>query len=51
MLETFSGIGEIVGGLEKLTLTVGYDLTTVTPHAMKAQLAAIGYPVAGARDL
>ena len=51
VLETFSGISEIVGDLEKLTLTVEYDLTTITPQAMKAQLAAIGYPVAGARDL
>ena len=50
-LETFPGIHSIDGDLEQATLTVDYDLAAITPLAMKKQLAAIGYPVAGASDV
>lgn len=49
VLEIFSGVHAVEGDLERLTLTVQYDLAAITPQAMKAQLAAIGYPAAGAR--
>ncbi len=50
-LETFPGVHDVRGSLEESTLTIDYDLASITPLAMKAQLAAIGYPVADARDL
>ena len=51
VLEGFPGVHAIESDLSSLTLTIDYDLTSITPQAMKAQLASIGYPVAAARDL
>ena len=51
VLEGFPGVHAIEGDLSSMTLTIDYDLTSITPQAMKAQLASIGYPVAAARDL
>ena len=50
VLENFSGVHAVEGDLERLTLTVRYDLTAITPQAMRMQLAAIVYPAAGARE-
>ena len=49
-LSTFTGIHDIEGDLMRKTLTVSYDLGSITPVAMKRQLEAIGYPVADSRD-
>ena len=47
VLESFGGVHSIEGDLAARQLTVDYDLTTITPQAMAAQLEAIGYPVSG----
>ena len=43
VLESFPGVREVNGDLDAFTLTVRYDLASITPLAIKAQLAAIGY--------
>ena len=48
VLEAFSGVHEVDGDLEAFTLTVDYDLASITPQAMRTQLADIGYPVSSA---
>lgn len=50
VLEQFPGVRGVEGDLETFTLTVRYDLASITPLAIKTQLAAIGYPVSGAED-
>ena len=50
VLEQFPGAREVEGDLETSTLTVRYDLESITPLAIKAQLAAIGYPASAAED-
>ena len=44
VLEHFPGAREVKSDLETSTLTVRYDLASITPLAIKTQLAAIGYP-------
>ena len=50
VLESFPGVREVEGDLDEFTLTVRYDLASITPVAIKAQLAAIGYPASAAPD-
>ena len=50
VLAGFPGVLSIEGDLERRELTVEYDPTSVTPVAMSAQLAEIGYPVAETRQ-
>tara|TARA_Y100001960_G_scaffold42714_1_gene42080 strand:- start:3597 stop:3827 length:231 start_codon:yes stop_codon:yes gene_type:complete len=47
VLENFPGISLVAGDLESLTLSVSYDESSITPEAIKLQLAAVGYVVAG----
>ena len=49
ILAGFPGILSIDGDLERRELTVEYAPDSVTPAAMSAQLAEIGYPVAETR--
>lgn len=48
VLESFPGVREVKGDLDAFTLTVRYDLASITPLAIKTQLAAIGYPTSDA---
>lgn len=48
VLESFPGVRGVDGDLDAFTLTVRYDLASITPVAIKAQLAAIGYPASAA---
>ncbi len=50
VLESFPGVREVEGDLDAFTLTVRYDLASITPLAIKTQLAAIGYPTSVAED-
>ena len=50
VLESFPGVREVEGDLDAFTLTVRYDLASITPLAIKTQLAAIGYPTSAAED-
>ena len=50
VLEHFPGVREVEGDLETSTLFVRYDLVSITPLAIKTQLAAIGYPASAAED-
>ncbi len=50
VLEHFPGVREVEGDLETSTLFVRYDLASITPLAIKTQLAAIGYPASAAED-
>ena len=50
VLESFPGVREVEGDLDAFTLTVRYDLASITPLAIKTQLAAIGYPASVAED-
>ena len=50
VLEQFPGVRGVEGDLETFTLTARYDLASITPLAIKTQLATIGYPVSGAEE-
>ena len=45
VLEAFGSVHAVSGDLAARQLTVEYDLGTITPQAMAAQLESVGYPV------
>ena len=47
VLENFPGVFSVVGDLDALTLSINYDDSSITPDAIKLQLASVGYTVAG----
>lgn len=49
VLEAFPGVLGIEGDLAAKQLTVEFDLASITPAAMSAQLASVGYEVAAVR--
>ena len=50
VLFTLDGVQEVAGSVMRKELRVDYDLATVTPLAMKQQLALAGYPATSSRD-
>ena len=49
VLEAFPGVFGVEGNVMTKQLTVEFDLASITPAAMSAQLASVGYEVAAVR--
>ena len=49
VLEAFPGVFRVEGDLAARELTVDFDLASITPAAMSAQLADVGFEVAAVR--
>ena len=49
VLEAFPGVFRVEGDLAAKRLTVDFDLGSITPAAMSAQLADVGFEVAAVR--
>lgn len=50
VLLALNGVQEVAGSVERKELRIDYDLSSVTPLAMKQQMALAGYPAAASRD-